>query len=361
MFAPAVTGTKTASLAPSGFDVDADGKADPGDKIRYTVAISASGDRSRDRRPLRRHAGCQHDARPRLHRRLAARDQRDLRLGRQHDADQLGDRRRLQRATRCAASPATTRSTAARSPASARRRRRRTARRHGGTRHDSATAARCVLNADGTFVYNPAAGFEGTDSFWYTLTSPQRRRRHRQRAGDDQRRRRERDGVVRHCGGRRHRPPGQPDRRWTVSGAINNGAGTNPAAGDTIFLFEGAHALTATLTLLGTQKLIGQDTTATLANLGAPAPQSWQCLSGCEQPDGHGRQRHQPRGRAHARLGQHARRASRSATRRRRLPGRRASARSACATSSSTRNGSGLCITTSGTLATTPRSPASRR
>src|SRR2546429_4109021 len=28
-----------------------------------------------------------------------------------------------------------------------------------------------VLNADGTFVYNPAAGFEGSDSFFYTLTN----------------------------------------------------------------------------------------------------------------------------------------------------------------------------------------------
>ena len=29
-----------------------------------------------------------------------------------------------------------------------------------------------LLNTDGTFVYNPAAGFEGADVFWYTLTSP---------------------------------------------------------------------------------------------------------------------------------------------------------------------------------------------
>src|SRR5260221_1919967 len=36
---PVVTATKAASFPP-GFDVDGDGKADPGDKIRYTVTIS---------------------------------------------------------------------------------------------------------------------------------------------------------------------------------------------------------------------------------------------------------------------------------------------------------------------------------
>src|SRR5204862_7501828 len=28
-----------------------------------------------------------------------------------------------------------------------------------------------TLNTDGTFVYDPAAGFEGSDSFWYTLSN----------------------------------------------------------------------------------------------------------------------------------------------------------------------------------------------
>src|SRR5206468_6795859 len=65
-----------------------------------------------------------------------------------------------------------------------------------------------------------------------------------------------------------------------------NGAGTNPAAGDTIFLFEGARALTATLTLLSSQKLIGQDTTATLAALGAPAAQSGNSYPAVNNPSG---------------------------------------------------------------------------
>lgn len=50
---------------------------------------------------------------------------------------------------------------------------------------------------------------------------------------------------------------------------LNTGAGNNPAAGDTIFLFEGAY--TGPVTLLGTQKFIGQDATASVPTLGGPA------------------------------------------------------------------------------------------
>ena len=128
-------------------------------------------------------------------------------------------------------------------------------------------------------------GFEGADSFWYTLTSPGGV------AGTDNAQ------VTINVGGangmvwfvkqrrRRHRPPDQSDfpRR---PAPINNGTGTNPAAGDTIFLFEGAHALTATLTLLGTQKVIGQDTTATLANLGAPTAQGGNAYPAVNNPTG---------------------------------------------------------------------------
>src|SRR5207247_733684 len=56
--------------------------------------------------------------------------------------------------------------------------------------------------------------------------------------------------------------------------AINNGTGTNPAAGDTIFLFEGAH--TGPITLLNNQKLIGQDATVSIDTLGGPVPRPGQ-------------------------------------------------------------------------------------
>ena len=126
-----------------------------------------------------------------------------------------------------------------------------------------------TLNTDGTFVYNPAAGFEGVDTFWYTLSNAAATPTTRSvtvTVGNG-------NGMVWFVGnggsgtGRQANPISLQGFRL-----VNNGTSTNPASGDTILLFEGAHALTGTLTLLGAQKLIGQDTTATLADLGAPAP-----------------------------------------------------------------------------------------
>ena len=59
--------------------------------------------------------------------------------------------------------------------------------------------------------------------------------------------------------------------RYTSLASTNNGAGTNPAAGDTIFLFEGSYA--GVLALLSNQKLIGQDATVSVPTLGGPAAQ----------------------------------------------------------------------------------------
>src|SRR5262249_20759077 len=52
---------------------------------------------------------------------------------------------------------------------------------------------------------------------------------------------------------------------------VNNGTGTNPAAGDTVFLFENATSYTGPVTLLNNQVLIGQDATASVQALGGPA------------------------------------------------------------------------------------------
>src|SRR5260221_445850 len=166
---PVVTATKAASFPP-GFDVDGDGKADPGDKIRYTVTIS--------------------DA----------------------TADATGV-------------------------------------------HLADTPDPNTTLVGGSIVISPLAINETYESVGnLTLTS---------------------SAIGANCGA-------NPLHSVTV----NDGAASHPAAGDTIFLFEGAHPLTATLTLLGAQKVIGQDTTATLANLGAPAPQPGNTYPAVNNPTG---------------------------------------------------------------------------
>jgi Bacterial Ig domain len=127
------------------------------------------------------------------------------------------------------------------------------------------------LNTDGTFVYDPGAGFEGADTFWYTLSNTSVTPNLTDNAqvtinvGGA-------NGMVWFISsagggtGRQANPIGIDAFRLT-----NTGTGSNPNDGDTIFLFEGAHALTATLTLRTNQKFIGQDATASVPTLGGPA------------------------------------------------------------------------------------------
>ncbi|MFM9905532.1 MAG: Ig-like domain-containing protein [Pyrinomonadaceae bacterium] len=126
----------------------------------------------------------------------------------------------------------------------------------------------------GDFAYNPPPGYEGTDSFTYTITDP--------------------DGMT-----------GTGTVTLTVSGMIwfvkndapacttlaagcgrltnpfsslaafntlNNGVGNNPAANDNIFLYTGVGNNAGTLTLLSGQKLIGQGASATLASIAGITP-----------------------------------------------------------------------------------------
>jgi hypothetical protein len=58
---------------------------------------------------------------------------------------------------------------------------------------------------------------------------------------------------------------GTPFNSLAAFQAVNNGTGNNPAAGDNVFLFENASAYTGPVTLLASQKLIGQDANQTLA------------------------------------------------------------------------------------------------
>src|SRR5437016_4773617 len=98
-----------------------------------------------------------------------------------------------------------------------------------------------TLNTDGTFVYDPAAGFEGSDSFWYTLSNTSVTPNLTDNAQ-----------VTINVGGvsngmvwfvNSSGPAGtghqaNPFNSLSAFNGVNNGTGTNPAAGDTIFLLD---------------------------------------------------------------------------------------------------------------------------
>ena len=138
-----------------------------------------------------------------------------------------------------------------------------------------------TLNASGTFVFRPAAGFSGTDTFWYQLT---------------------RTDVTPNLTGTAKVSivvGGANGMAWFI-GAGAGGGGTqaspidlsafqaknalaspsaiDPHDGDTVFLFEGFH--TGTVSLRAGQKLIGQDVTTTVAALGGAAPQPGNAYPG---------------------------------------------------------------------------------
>lgn len=117
-----------------------------------------------------------------------------------------------------------------------------------------------AATGDGSFAYNPAPGFEGADSFTYTVTDP--------------------DGLTAtgtvnitvtgmiwfvQAGA----PAGGDGRLSTPFNCLVGAGCFDPVAadgaGDNIFLYSGAY--TGGLTLLGTQKLIGQGATTTLAGI----------------------------------------------------------------------------------------------
>src|SRR6185503_12390559 len=129
----------------------------------------------------------------------------------------------------------------------------------------------------GRFTYNPPPGFEGTDTFSYTISRD--------------------DGggtdsatvsipisgmiwfinnnaaacttLAAGCG-----RLSNPFSSLTAFQALNNGTGNNPAANDNIFVYESATDYVGPVTLLNGQKFIGQDGTAALATITGLTPPS---------------------------------------------------------------------------------------
>ena len=244
-FVPTVTATKADSLLT---DVDMDGQADPGDTLRYTVAIGVTGmdatgvmftdmvdantafvPGSLMTTPLARPDAYSATGNIRIS--IAAPGV----LGNDQDFDGVGPALNVTAGTFL-----------------------------------STQGGNVNLSADGSFTYNPPAGFEGADTFNYTLN----------------------DGegpsdtgtvsitvsgmiwfinnnatscltVAAGCGRLTN-----PFSTLAAFATANIGGGNNPAANDNIFVYESATSYVGPLTLLSGQKFIGQDATgASLAAL----------------------------------------------------------------------------------------------
>ena len=135
-----------------------------------------------------------------------------------------------------------------------------------------------TLSTNGTFIYNPAAGFEGNDEFWYTLTNSTITPNLTDTGkvtitvGGA-------NGMVwfvDSTGGGGTGRQSAPFNTLNAISSVNNGIGTNPANGDTIYLLENAVAHSGQLVLRDSQRLLGQDAITgppMVATLGGPAPQ----------------------------------------------------------------------------------------
>ena len=130
----------------------------------------------------------------------------------------------------------------------------------------SAQGGNVVLAADGSFAYNPPAGFEGSDSFTYTLN-------------DNDTPNNTDTGTVsitvsgmiwfinNNVGSSGDGRLTSPFKTLADFQAVNNGTGNHPAANDNIFVYESATDYVGPVTLLNGQKFIGQDATASLATI----------------------------------------------------------------------------------------------
>ncbi len=128
--------------------------------------------------------------------------------------------------------------------------------------------------ANGSFTYEPPPGFEGSDSFTYTLSNGTG-------LTDDATVTINITGMIwfvnnnaaactslaAGCGRLSH-----PFSTLAAFQALNNGTGNNPATNDNIFLYESSTGYGGGVSLLSGQKLIGQDSASTLATITGLAP-----------------------------------------------------------------------------------------
>ncbi len=141
----------------------------------------------------------------------------------------------------------------------------------------SAQGGNVSVSADGSFTYNPPPGYEGSDTFTYTLT-------HSNGKMDTATVTLTISGMIWFvnnnaaacttlaggCG-----RLSNPFSSLAAFQALNNGTGNNPASGDNIFIFTGVGNYTGPLTLLSNQKLGGQGMTVSLSSFTGLTPPSF--------------------------------------------------------------------------------------
>lgn len=243
--APIVTATKTDALQT---DVDMDGKADPGDTLRYTVVIGATGEDA---------TGVQFSDTVDPNTAFVPGSIQTTPLARPDSYAASGNIRITVAAPGVLANDSDVDGVGPAINVTA------------GV-FLSAQGGNVNLSADGSFIYNPAPGFEGSDSFTYTLNDGE---------GPSD------TGTVTitvtgmiwfinnnascPCDGRLT----NPFNTIAAFEAVNGVAGVNnPAANDNIFVYESATAYVGPLTLENNQKFIGQDATDTLSNISGVVP-----------------------------------------------------------------------------------------
>src|SRR5262249_13931367 len=121
----------------------------------------------------------------------------------------------------------------------------------------------------GQFTYNPAAGYTGADSFTYTISNAH--------GSSTATVNLTLSGIIwfiNNTAGAGDGRLASPFNSLAAFQAVNDGAGNHPKANANIFLYESATAYTfSSGTLLRTsQKLIGQDATASLATIAGLTP-----------------------------------------------------------------------------------------
>src|SRR5262249_11421779 len=123
----------------------------------------------------------------------------------------------------------------------------------------SSNGGNVVLNTDGTFTYDPSAGFTGTDHFFYKLTNTGG-----SSVGDVSITVGDMIWFVKtgaavcttlasNCG-----RLSKPFSTLAAFQAVNSGAAPSPQNGNTVFLYTGSGAYPPGITLPGGQILIGQ-------------------------------------------------------------------------------------------------------
>lgn len=142
-----------------------------------------------------------------------------------------------------------------------------------GSMFTTANGSNITVSANGDFIYNPGPGFEGPESFTYTVDNgfgvPQTATVNITINGMM--------WFIANGGAAGDGRLTSPFNSIDAFQALNNGTGNNPNNNDNIFIYESAtpYAGNIALALRTGQKLIGQDATATLSAITGLTPAAY--------------------------------------------------------------------------------------